>query len=184
MNRYSISTYLNSLLFLRQGGSEAIKNNICLASYASLHSIVTIESTRYFMKIGELAKLSGCSIQTIRYYETQQLLFAVERSEGNFRLYNKQTIKQLLFIKQCRSLDLSLTEIRQLISLRQDADNSCNSVNSMINAHIEQVEHRINQLQGLRKELKELSISCSTNKAVNECGILKNITAHSSLKDS
>ncbi|HBY85464.1 MAG TPA: Cd(II)/Pb(II)-responsive transcriptional regulator [Colwellia sp.] len=136
------------------------------------------------MKIGELAKLSGCSIQTIRYYEKEQLLFAIERSEGNFRLYNKQTFKQLLFIKQCRSLDLSLTEIRQLVSLRKNADNSCNSVNSMINTHLEQVEHRITQLEGLRKELKELSKSCSRNRAVNECGILQNITAHSSLKNS
>jgi len=133
------------------------------------------------MKIGELAKLSGCSIQTIRYYEKEQLLSSVERSEGNFRLYNKQTIKQLLFIKQCRSLDLSLVEIMQLVSLKQNSENNCNSVSSMIVTHIEQVEHRITQLQGLRKELKALSKSCSKNRAVNECGILKNITAHSSL---
>lgn len=135
------------------------------------------------MKIGELAKLSGCSIQTIRYYEKEYLLAAVERSEGNFRLYNKQTVKQLLFIKQCRSLDLSLAEIRQLVNLRKNTDNSCNSVNLMINTHIEQVEHRIEQLQDLRHELKMLSKTCSTNKAVNECGILQNISAHSSVPE-
>jgi len=135
------------------------------------------------MKIGELAELSGCSIQTIRYYEKEQLLVEVERSEGNFRLYNKQTVKQLLFIKQCRSLDLSLTEIRQLISLKRNFNNSCNSVYLMINTHIEQVEHRIEQLQALHNELKALSKSCSINKAVNECGILQNINAHSSLPE-
>ena len=52
------------------------------------------------MKIGELSKLSGCSIQTIRYYEKEALLSPPMRTEGNFRIYNEQILKELLFIKQ------------------------------------------------------------------------------------
>ena len=71
------------------------------------------------MKIGELAKLTGCSVQTIRYYEKEKLLKSKTRSEGNFRLYDASAVEQLMFIKHCRSLDLALSEVRQLIELNQ-----------------------------------------------------------------
>ena len=67
------------------------------------------------MKIGELAKLTGCSVQTIRYYEKEHLLESKNRSEGNFRLYDSSAVEQLMFIKHCRSLDLALYEVRELI---------------------------------------------------------------------
>lgn len=56
------------------------------------------------MKIGELSKVTGCSVQTIRHYEKEHLIASAERSEGNFRLYDEAAVEQLLFIKQCRSL--------------------------------------------------------------------------------
>ena len=68
------------------------------------------------MKIGELSKRTDCSIQTIRYYEKEKLLQSIQRSEGNYRLYDEAAVEQLGFIKLCRSLDLSLSEIRQLIA--------------------------------------------------------------------
>ncbi|WP_350595507.1 MULTISPECIES: MerR family DNA-binding transcriptional regulator, partial [unclassified Pseudoalteromonas] len=55
------------------------------------------------MKIGDVAKTTGCSIQTIRFYEKKGLLPELKRSSGNYRVYDKGTIEQLLFIKQCRS---------------------------------------------------------------------------------
>jgi len=51
------------------------------------------------MKIGELSKTSGCSIQTIRFYEKEGLLSDPERTEGNFRLYDVTALKQLEFVK-------------------------------------------------------------------------------------
>jgi len=63
---------------------------------------------------------------------------------------------------------LSLAEIRKLVSLRKNTDNSCVSINMVMNKHIAQVEHRISQLKALRKELKTLSKSSSEDKAVNE----------------
>ena len=44
------------------------------------------------MKIGELSKVAGCSVQTIRHYEKEQLIASVERSEGNFRLYDEAAV--------------------------------------------------------------------------------------------
>ena len=52
------------------------------------------------MKIGELSKTTGCSIQTIRYYEKEGLLSTPERTEGNYRLYGERALKELEFIKE------------------------------------------------------------------------------------
>jgi len=129
------------------------------------------------MKIGELAKLTGCSVQSIRYYEKENLLKSKARSEGNFRLYDVSAIEQLMFIKHCRSLDLALSEVRQLIELNQSPGMHCDDVNKMIANHIEQVEQRMTELEKLRQHLTALRDSCSTNRTVEECGILKNLSA-------
>ena len=129
------------------------------------------------MKIGELAKLTGCSVQTIRYYEKEKLLQSKARSEGNFRLYDASAVEQLMFIKHCRSLDLALSEVRQLIELNQSPGTHCDDVNKMIDNHIEQVEQRMMELERLRQHLTSLRDSCSTNRTVEECGILRNLSA-------
>ena len=71
------------------------------------------------MKIGELAKLTDCQVETIRYYERERLLPEPARSEGNYRLYTQAHVERLTFIRNCRSLDMTLEEIRSLLNLRQ-----------------------------------------------------------------
>tara|TARA_R110002126_G_scaffold257192_4_gene400217 strand:- start:3066 stop:3479 length:414 start_codon:yes stop_codon:yes gene_type:complete len=127
------------------------------------------------IKIGELAKISDCSVQSIRHYEKEQLLSAKIRSDGNFRLYDQADIERLLFIKHCRSLDLSLAEIRQLLTLHHSPMSQCEDVNQMIEQHIEQVERRIAELTLLNKQLKALRRSCTSKRTVEHCGILKQL---------
>ncbi|MCB1702140.1 MAG: Cd(II)/Pb(II)-responsive transcriptional regulator [Pseudomonadales bacterium] len=128
------------------------------------------------MKIGELAKLTGCSVQTIRYYEKEQLLASGHRSEGNFRLYDQSAVEQLLFIKHCRCLDLALAEIHQLLELKRSPSIQCDDINRMIESHIQQVEQRIEELNKLRQQLRSLHDSCSSNRTIEQCGILQNLS--------
>jgi len=93
-------------------------SQITCFSQLAQHRLCSIYRVGVIVKIGELAKSSSCSVQTIQYSEKEGLISAPSRSEGNFRLYDKQTFKKLLFIKHCRSLGLTLTEIRQLIQLQ------------------------------------------------------------------
>ncbi|MEQ3701338.1 Cd(II)/Pb(II)-responsive transcriptional regulator [Thalassolituus sp.] len=130
------------------------------------------------MKIGELAKRTGCSVQTIRYYEKEQLLASTQRSEGNFRLFGVAAVEQMMFIKHCRSLDLTLLEIRQLLALTGSPNTQCDDVNRMIDAHIEQVEERLVELSHLRQQLKILRNSCSSARTVEQCGILHSLTTN------
>jgi Cd(II)/Pb(II)-responsive transcriptional regulator len=134
------------------------------------------------MKIGELAKRSGCSVQTIRYYEKEGLISAQSRTEGNFRLYDKQTLEKLLFIRHCRSLGLTLKEIKQLILLQSTPESDCEEVNDIINTHLHLVESSIEELKKLHNDLSALRHRCTTPKTVGQCGILKRLVENTSSK--
>lgn len=66
------------------------------------------------MRIGELAKHTNCPAETIRYYERQGSLPAPKRTAGNYRNYGKAEIERLAFIRDCRSLDMTLDETGKL----------------------------------------------------------------------
>lgn len=125
------------------------------------------------MKIGKLANRSGCTIQSIRFYERENLLPSPRRSEGNFRLYDLPTLEQLLFIKRCRSLNLTLEEIRELLEFKEGPDVSCNDINTIIDKHIAEVVTRISEMQNLQHQLKTLRRSCSSRRNMSHCGILQ-----------
>lgn len=127
------------------------------------------------MKIGELAKLTGCSIQSIRYYEKEGLLNSILRSEGNFRLYNDDSVRQLIFIKRCRSLDISLSEIKQLSNLKATPEQNCNDVNILFDKHLQQVDLKIEELKELKNQLLDLRHKCSDEHIVEDCGIIQEL---------
>jgi len=131
------------------------------------------------MKIGELASRSGCSVQTIRYYEKQQLLPAPSRSEGNFRLYSHTIFEQLMFIKRCRSLDLTLDEIRELNQFKASPDKPCDDINAIIEEHLIQVKARISELKSLQTQLLSLREACAEDRKVGQCGILQELSQSS-----
>ena len=127
------------------------------------------------MKIGELSKLSGCSVQTIRYYEKEGLLASPERSEGNFRLYGSSTLTELEFIKHCRVLDIALGDIKQLIDLKRMPEESCTSVNELIDSQLTLVNQRMKELRALKKELQAMSSTCKSAGVIENCGIIKTL---------
>lgn len=124
------------------------------------------------MKIGELSAASSTHIETIRYYEREGLLPAPARSQGNLRIYETPHLERLQFIRYCRSLDMSLDEVRVLLSFKDDPGADCGDVNALLDEHIGHVSQRIKELRTLEKQLKELRTRCGTERTAEECGIL------------
>ena len=143
----------------------------------TIKPIVTIESSLLgnIMKIGELSKSSGYSVQTIRYYEREGLLSDPERSEGNFRLYSDKALKELEFVKHCRSLDIPLNDIKRLIELKNKPEESCSSVNALIDQQLELVNQRMKELKALKKELQQMASTCGSESTIEACGIIKSL---------
>lgn len=133
------------------------------------------------MKIGELGKLADCQVETIRYYEREGLLPEPSRSEGNYRMYGPEHAERLVFIRNCRTLDMTLDEIRQLLDLRDRPESSCDSINSLVDEHIQHVEARIHNLQALQHQLIELRHQCATSQEVEACGILHQLSTSGSI---
>ena len=128
------------------------------------------------MRIGRLARETGCQVATIRYYEKERLLPDPARSDGNYRLYGDPQVQRLRFIRHCRSLDMSLQEVRALLRLRDTPEEKCGEVNDLLDRHIEHVANRIAELKGLEKELKELRGLCTIARATKDCRVLRSLS--------
>lgn len=132
------------------------------------------------MKIGELARRTGCEVETIRYYERAGLLPAPSRSEGNYRQYGESDAERLLFIRHCRSLDMSLDDIRTLQHFQAEPGLACDEINAMLDRHLFQTEQQIQSLQRLQKQLKTLRDACHSHLTARQCGILQNLQSAAS----
>lgn len=127
------------------------------------------------MKIGELAKATGTQAETIRYYEREGLLPIGVRTESNYRVYGDTHARRLAFIRHCRSLDMTLDEIRTLLRFKDSPEENCGEVNTLLDEHIEHVAARIKDLRALQQELKHLREQCGASQMAAACGILNSI---------
>jgi len=127
------------------------------------------------MKIGDLALATHCPIPTIRYYEREGLLPPPARSDGNYRLYGPRHVEQLLFIRHCRSLDMTLGEVRTLLAFRDGPEEKCDEVNALLDEHIGHVARRIGELRALEQQLKELRDQCQSARTVRDCAIMQSL---------
>lgn len=120
-------------------------------------------------RTGELARLANVTPDTIRYYEKQQMIDHEVRTEGGFRLYTDHDLQRLRFIRYARQLGFTLDSIRELLSIRIDPEHhTCQESKSIVQARLDEVEARIQELQSMQRSLQRLNDAC--------CG-----TAHSSI---
>jgi Cd(II)/Pb(II)-responsive transcriptional regulator len=127
------------------------------------------------LKIGDLSTRTGCPVETIRYYEREGLVPVPVRSNGNYRLYGKTHVERLSFIRHCRSLDMTLDEIRTLLRFRDAPQENCEGANQLLDQHIGHVADRIADLTTLARQLKSLRRQCGQAKAAGDCGILNKL---------
>ena len=124
------------------------------------------------MKIGELAKKTGCKVVTIRYYEKEGLLAEPVRTEGNYRLYGKNDLERLDFIMHCRRHGMKLDEVKKLLAFRGHPQQDCTWVTELIAAHVKNVEEQIESLEHLKKHLLQLQHQCAGGHKGTACGIM------------
>ena len=126
------------------------------------------------MNIGQAARHSGLSAKMIRYYESTGLLQAAHRSDSGYRLYGKDDLHTLAFIKRSRDLGFSLEEVGKLLTLWQDKGRASADVRALARQHIAELNQKIAELAGLRDTLQELVEHCQGNDRP-DCPILKDL---------
>lgn len=125
------------------------------------------------LTIGTLAREAGCAVETIRYYEAEGLLPAPQRTAANYRVYGPAHLQRLALILQCRALDMTLDEIRELLQLADRPDSSCAGIDQLLDQHLEHVSARLHALQALEVRLQQLRSACNRKQSADNCGILE-----------
>ena len=113
------------------------------------------------MKIGELAKQSGLSAHTLRYYEKQGLIEASARTDSNYRLYSQADLSTAKFIKRSREMGFSIEEVSVFLSIRADKPaHICSDAKDIAQQKIKEVEQKIAELTTVLSALHKLSDAC------------------------
>ena len=125
------------------------------------------------LSIGVLSKETGVKVVTIRFYEKIGVMAAPPRSAGNYRIYTRQHVRRLHFIRRCRDLGFSLDQILDFLRLSSENGASCAKVCRIAQRHLEDVEGKLADLKRLESELRRITSSCSGTRPMSECRIIE-----------
>jgi MerR family Zn(II)-responsive transcriptional regulator of zntA len=125
------------------------------------------------LTIGKLAALTGTSTDTLRYYEREGLIEPADRTESGYRLYDKDSERRVRFIRQAQHCGFTLTEIRDLLVLRNRDAACCGDVRKRAIEKKLQLEHKIKAMKSMSKALDRLIVDCANEaQPIEECTIL------------
>src|SRR5262249_53202093 len=122
--------------------------------------------------IGELSRLTGVNIETIRYYEKIKMLRPPPRAEGGRRIYGATEARVLAFIRRGRELGFGLDDIRALLALGAPGRASCADVREIAAHHLDGIRSKIADLRKLEKLLAKTIAQCSGRRAP-DCPVLE-----------
>lgn len=124
-------------------------------------------------KIGEIAKLTDISADTLRYYEKYGLLYNISRNASGVRQYDDKDISRLKFIKRAQSMNFSLNEIKSLLLMRENPQQAKDNVRQLTAEKLTHVEQKITELTTLQNELTLLlNLCCASEQG---CPIIEDI---------
>lgn len=127
------------------------------------------------LKIGEVAERGGVNLQTIRYYERENLLPEPPRLSSGYRVYPNHTVRRVRFIKRAQEIGFTLAEIRELLAIRIDSARESIEVRALAQAKINDIEQKIQTLQRMKEALARITDRCPGCGPASECPILESI---------
>ena len=107
------------------------------------------------LRIGEMAKISGFSVKTIRFYCDQGLLHTA-RSEGRYRIFSPESLAELEIIRALRSMDVPIGELARILEVRRAGVCNCSVLKDSIASKLLSIDSRIQELQMMKSELARL----------------------------
>ena len=124
------------------------------------------------MTIGVLAQKSETDAQTIRYYERLGLMSKPDRTEANYRVYNKDAVSRLRFIKRAKEIGFSLNDIKVLLGMVDGEVRRCDEVRDFAETRLDKIQTQIRNLKSMERTLSNLVSQCMNSKTLKDCPIL------------
>ena len=113
------------------------------------------------LNIGQAAKATGVSAKMIRHYESVGLLPQALRTDSGYRQYGERDVATLRFIRQSRDLGFSIEQIRELLDLWQNRRRPSRQVKALAQAHIDELDAKLAELQAMKATLAHLVHCCA-----------------------
>jgi Cu(I)-responsive transcriptional regulator len=126
------------------------------------------------MNIGEAAKASGVSAKMIRHYESVGLFPEAHRTDSGYRQYSDKEVSTLRFIRQSRDLGFSIEQIRELLGLWQNRRRPSRQVKALAQAHIQELDQKLQELHTMKATLEHL-VHCCSGDDRPDCPIIDNL---------
>ncbi len=108
------------------------------------------------MQIKTFAQKTNLSPKTIRYYEGIGLLPPPARKANGYRTYNEEDVTRARFVAGARKLDISLSDIRKILELREQQSILCQTVLNLLEDKIHEINQHIANLKRKKAELRAL----------------------------
>ena len=112
------------------------------------------------LQIGELARRTGCNIDTVRYYEKVGMIAPPMRTEAGYRLYGADDVRRLSFIRRARELGFQPEEVRAMLRLSDERSQPCAEVMGVARSHLADVRSKVADLLAMEAALEILIVKC------------------------
>ncbi|UYA59398.1 Copper resistance transcriptional regulator CueR (MerR family) [Pectobacterium sp. F1-1] len=126
------------------------------------------------MNISDVAKKTGLSSKTIRFYEEKELLTTPLRSENGYRSYDDHHVEELTLLRQARQVGFNLDECRELVTLFNDPLRRSADVKARTLQKVQEIEMHIEELKAMREQLLALAEQCPGDGGA-DCPIINNL---------
>lgn len=125
------------------------------------------------LTVSKLAQLAAVSSDAVRFYAKEGLIAAAAKTAAGYRLYDERAVRRIRFIKQAQKCGFRLTEIRELLTLRNNHQACCQDIRSVAVEKKLQLEHKVKMLQSMSQALTHLITACHDGtQALDGCPIL------------
>ncbi|MFQ5481008.1 MAG: MerR family transcriptional regulator [Thermodesulfobacteriota bacterium] len=125
--------------------------------------------------MGQLARIAGVSVQTLRYYEKWGLVSPCGRNASGYRIYDEKALNRLRFIGRTKGLGFTLAEIKILLSIDVCTLRTCKEVRLKVLAKMMAVEGEIRDLTTVRDSLQKLADSYKSQCVSKKCPLLREL---------
>ena len=129
--------------------------------------------------IGQLAREAQIPATTVRYYERIGLLVPDDRSQGNYRLYDRASLGRLQFIRAAKSIGFALDDVRALLGTRDGKPPRCSAVQRLIERRLTDIGERLRNLRHVQRVLKAAMTKCKKNARTGCCHVIESLRSRS-----
>jgi Hg(II)-responsive transcriptional regulator len=136
------------------------------------------------LRTGEVARMAGVNVETLRFYEREGILAEPPRRASGYREYPPETIDLVRFVKRAQEVGFSLREVRELLELRPVPAHAPAKARRLVQSKLADIDHKIRDLEAMRQVLNDLLCACEQNGQVTSCPIIEALSGCPSCEPS